>query len=90
MTGEQISRVPLASKAEVRAAVENARAAQPAWAATNPQRRAQAQFGPRYRYDHWSFDDVGRVVGGAAAAAQQGLDEASDRVRNALEARRRR
>ena len=57
---------------------------------TNPQRRAQAQFGARYRYDHWSFDDVGRVVGGAAAAAQQGLDEASDRVRNALEARRRR
>jgi hypothetical protein len=41
MTGEQISRVPLASKAEVRAAVENARAAQPAWAATNPQRRAR-------------------------------------------------
>ena len=41
MTGEQISRVPLASKAEVRAAVENAKAAQPAWAATNPQRRAR-------------------------------------------------
>jgi malonate-semialdehyde dehydrogenase (acetylating)/methylmalonate-semialdehyde dehydrogenase len=33
--------VPLASKAEVRAAVENAKAAQPAWAATNPQRRAR-------------------------------------------------
>ena len=41
MTGEVISRVPLASKAEVRAAVENALAAQPAWAATNPQRRAR-------------------------------------------------
>jgi malonate-semialdehyde dehydrogenase (acetylating)/methylmalonate-semialdehyde dehydrogenase len=41
MTGELLSRVPLASKAEVRAAVENARAAQPAWAATNPQRRAR-------------------------------------------------
>ena len=41
MTGEVISRVPLASKAEVRAAVENAKAAQPAWAATNPQRRAR-------------------------------------------------
>lgn len=40
MTGQAISRVPLASKAEVRAAVENAVAAQPAWAATNPQRRA--------------------------------------------------
>jgi malonate-semialdehyde dehydrogenase (acetylating) / methylmalonate-semialdehyde dehydrogenase len=41
MTGEVISHVPLASKAEVRAAVENAIAAQPAWAATNPQRRAR-------------------------------------------------
>jgi malonate-semialdehyde dehydrogenase (acetylating) / methylmalonate-semialdehyde dehydrogenase len=41
MTGEVIARVPLASKAEVRAAVENSLAAQPAWAATNPQRRAR-------------------------------------------------
>ena len=41
MTGDVISRVPLASRAEVRAAVENAKAAQPAWAATNPQRRAR-------------------------------------------------
>jgi malonate-semialdehyde dehydrogenase (acetylating)/methylmalonate-semialdehyde dehydrogenase len=41
MTGDIISRVPLASRAEVRAAVENAKAAQPAWAATNPQRRAR-------------------------------------------------
>ncbi|MBM3607125.1 MAG: CoA-acylating methylmalonate-semialdehyde dehydrogenase [Alphaproteobacteria bacterium] len=41
MTGETISRVPLASKAEVRSAVENALAAQPKWAATNPQRRAR-------------------------------------------------
>ena len=41
MTGEMISRVPLASRVEVRAAVENAIAAQPAWAATNPQRRAR-------------------------------------------------
>ena len=41
MTGEVISKVPLASTAEVRTAVENAKAAQPAWAATNPQRRAR-------------------------------------------------
>ena len=44
MTGEVISRVPLASRAELRAAVENARAAQPAWAATNPQRRARVMM----------------------------------------------
>jgi malonate-semialdehyde dehydrogenase (acetylating)/methylmalonate-semialdehyde dehydrogenase len=41
MTGEIISKIPLASVAEVRRAVENAKAAQPAWAATNPQRRAR-------------------------------------------------
>ena len=41
MTGEVISKIPLASAAEVRSAVENAKAAQPAWAATNPQRRAR-------------------------------------------------
>ncbi|MGA3062794.1 MAG: CoA-acylating methylmalonate-semialdehyde dehydrogenase [Methylocystis sp.] len=41
MTGKAISRVPLASREEARAAVANAAAAQPAWAATNPQRRAR-------------------------------------------------
>jgi malonate-semialdehyde dehydrogenase (acetylating)/methylmalonate-semialdehyde dehydrogenase len=41
MTGRAISRVPLASAAEVRAAVDNARAAQPAWGAVNPQRRSR-------------------------------------------------
>ena len=41
MTGDVLSRVPFASKEEVRAAVENAIAAQPAWAATNPQHRAR-------------------------------------------------
>ena len=41
MTGEVAARVPLASKAELAAAVQNAKAAQPAWAATNPQRRAR-------------------------------------------------
>jgi malonate-semialdehyde dehydrogenase (acetylating)/methylmalonate-semialdehyde dehydrogenase len=44
MTGEVIGKVALASAAEVRAAVENAKAAQPAWAATNPQRRARVMF----------------------------------------------
>ncbi|HEX8166925.1 MAG TPA: aldehyde dehydrogenase family protein, partial [Beijerinckiaceae bacterium] len=44
MTGEVIAKVALASKAELRAAVENAAAAQPAWAATNPQRRARVMM----------------------------------------------
>ncbi|KFG70138.1 CoA-acylating methylmalonate-semialdehyde dehydrogenase [Microvirga sp. BSC39] len=44
MTGETIGRVALASKDELRQAVENAKAAQPAWAATNPQRRARVMM----------------------------------------------
>jgi malonate-semialdehyde dehydrogenase (acetylating) / methylmalonate-semialdehyde dehydrogenase len=41
MDGSVRAKVAFASKSEVRAAVENAQAAQPAWAATNPQRRAR-------------------------------------------------
>jgi malonate-semialdehyde dehydrogenase (acetylating) / methylmalonate-semialdehyde dehydrogenase len=40
-TGDVQARVPLASKSEMEAAIANAEAAQPAWAATNPQRRAR-------------------------------------------------
>jgi malonate-semialdehyde dehydrogenase (acetylating)/methylmalonate-semialdehyde dehydrogenase len=41
MDGSVRGKVALASVAELRAAVENAKAAQPAWAATNPQRRVR-------------------------------------------------
>ena len=43
-TGEAQARVPLASAAEVRRAVEAAKAAQPGWAAQNPQRRARVMM----------------------------------------------
>ena len=43
-TGEVQAKVALASKSEVEAAIANAAAAQPAWAATNPQRRARVMF----------------------------------------------
>ncbi|MEO1292294.1 MAG: CoA-acylating methylmalonate-semialdehyde dehydrogenase [Pseudomonadota bacterium] len=43
-TGEAEKRVPLASAAELRAAVENAATAQPAWAAQNPQKRARVMM----------------------------------------------
>ena len=43
-TGEVQAQVPLASKAEVDAAIAAAAAAQPAWAATNPQRRARVMM----------------------------------------------
>jgi malonate-semialdehyde dehydrogenase (acetylating) / methylmalonate-semialdehyde dehydrogenase len=41
MTGEVQAKVALASQAEVRHAVEVAKAAHPGWSATNPQRRAR-------------------------------------------------
>ena len=44
MTGDVQAKVALASKAELRAAVENASAAQPEWGATNPQRRARVMM----------------------------------------------
>ena len=44
MDGAVIAQVALASKGEVREAVENAAAAQPGWAATNPQRRARVMM----------------------------------------------
>ncbi len=43
-TGEVQAKVALASKSEVEQAIANAAAAQPAWAATNPQRRARVMF----------------------------------------------
>ncbi|MGL4543816.1 MAG: aldehyde dehydrogenase family protein, partial [Polymorphobacter sp.] len=43
-TGQVQARVQLASVAEVDAVIANAAAAQPAWAATNPQRRARVMF----------------------------------------------
>ena len=43
-TGEVQARVPLASTAEVDAAIAAAAAAQPAWGATNPQRRGRVMM----------------------------------------------
>ena len=43
-TGEVQARVALAKRSEVEHAIANAQAAQPGWAATNPQRRARVMF----------------------------------------------
>ncbi|MCC7347348.1 MAG: CoA-acylating methylmalonate-semialdehyde dehydrogenase [Variibacter sp.] len=43
-TGEVQAKVALAAKSEVENAIANAEAAQPGWAATNPQRRARVMF----------------------------------------------
>ena len=81
MTGEVISKVPLASKAEVRAAVENARAAQPAWAATNPQRRARVltKFIDLVARDNDKIADViarehGKTIVDAKGDIQRGIE----------------
>ena len=50
MDGTVRGTVALASAAEMRAAVENAKAAQPAWAAVNPQRRVRVMM-KFYRVD---------------------------------------
>jgi len=81
MTGEVMSRVPLASKAEVRAAVENARAAQPQWAATNPQRRARVmmKFLELVARDNDALADLlarehGKTIADAKGDIQRGVE----------------
>ncbi|MGD9804745.1 MAG: CoA-acylating methylmalonate-semialdehyde dehydrogenase [Hyphomicrobiaceae bacterium] len=83
MTGEIAGRVPLASKAEVRGAVENAKAAQPGWAAVNPQRRARvmAKFVELLNRDMDKLADAlarehGKVIPDAKGDVQRGLEVA--------------
>jgi len=81
MTGEAISRVPLASRSEVRGAVENALAAQPFWAAINPQRRARVltKFldlvgGETSRLARLIAREHGKTIADARAEIQRGLE----------------
>src|SRR5579864_9203471 len=81
MTGDVQAKVALASKAEVRAAVENARAAQGEWAATNPQRRARVmmKFLELAQRDYDKLADVlarehGKTVPDAKGDIQRGLE----------------
>src|SRR4051812_12385700 len=60
-TGEVQAKVALASKSEVEAAIANAAAAQPAWAATNPQRRARVMF-KFLELIHKEYDDLARLL----------------------------
>jgi malonate-semialdehyde dehydrogenase (acetylating) / methylmalonate-semialdehyde dehydrogenase len=81
MTGEVKGSVALASEAEVRAAVENARAAQPAWAAINPQRRARV-FMKFLDLIHQNMDELalllaqehGKTVADAKGDIQRGYE----------------
>jgi malonate-semialdehyde dehydrogenase (acetylating)/methylmalonate-semialdehyde dehydrogenase len=81
MTGEVSGRVALASKAELRAAVENAKAAQPAWAATNPQRRARVlmKFLDLVQQEYDSLAELlarehGKTIPDAKGDIQRGLE----------------
>ena len=83
MTGEVAARCPLASKVELAAAVANAKAAQPAWAATNPQRRARVmmKFCELINRDMDKLADIlarehGKTIPDAKGDIQRGLEVA--------------
>src|ERR1700744_703455 len=60
-TGEVQAKVAFANKSEVEAAIANAAAAQPAWAATNPQRRARVMF-KFLELVQAEYDDLARLL----------------------------
>ena len=81
MTGEVSARVPLASRVELDAAVASARAAQPDWAATNPQRRARVlmEFLRLVQRDYAALAELlalehGKTIPDARGDIQRGLE----------------
>src|SRR6516165_9913535 len=60
-TGEVQAKVSFASKSDVEQAIANAEAAQPAWAATNPQRRARVLF-KFLELVHKEFDGLAQLL----------------------------
>ena len=83
MTGEVRGKVALASKAEVREAIENAKAAQAAWGSTNPQRRARVlmKFVDLVNQHYDELADIlarehGKTVPDAKGDIQRGLEVA--------------
>ena len=82
-TGETQAKVAFADRAEVDAVIANAAAAQPAWAATNPQRRARVMF-KFVELVQKEFDELarllssehGKTVADARGDIQRGLEVA--------------
>ncbi|GGE48152.1 methylmalonate-semialdehyde dehydrogenase (acylating) [Marinicauda pacifica] len=80
-SGEVQARVQLATEAELAKAVEAAEAAQPAWAAVNPQRRARVMFKFKQLLED-NMDELarllasehGKVVADARGDVQRGLE----------------
>jgi malonate-semialdehyde dehydrogenase (acetylating) / methylmalonate-semialdehyde dehydrogenase len=80
-TGEVQARVALAKRSEVEQAIANAEAAQPGWAATNPQRRARVMFKflelVQKEYDSLAkllSSEHGKTVPDARGDIQRGLE----------------
>jgi malonate-semialdehyde dehydrogenase (acetylating)/methylmalonate-semialdehyde dehydrogenase len=80
-SGAVQAQVPLGGKAELDQAVAAAKAAQPAWAATNPQRRARVMFefkrlveGNIDELAHLLSSEHGKVLADARGDVQRGLD----------------
>ncbi len=81
MDGSVRGTVALASGAELRAAVENAKKAQPAWAATNPQRRVRVlmKFLELANREYDALADIlarehGKTIADAKGDIQRGLE----------------
>ncbi|MCK9993937.1 MAG: malonate-semialdehyde dehydrogenase (acetylating) / methylmalonate-semialdehyde dehydrogenase [Alphaproteobacteria bacterium] len=81
MTGETQAKAPLASTAEMRAAIDSAAAAFPGWAAENPQKRARVMF----RFKQLVEDNMdqlaellsrehGKVIADSKGDIQRGLE----------------
>ena len=80
-TGEVQAKVALASKAEMRAAGEAAKAAFPAWSAVNPQRRARVMFAFKALVEknmdelaHMLSSEHGKVLADSRGDVQRGLE----------------
>jgi len=80
-TGQVQARVALGTKADLDRAVEAAKAAQPAWAAVNPQRRARIMFAFKALVEahidelaQMLSSEHGKVIADAKGDVQRGLD----------------
>jgi len=80
-TGKVQARVALGTAADLEAAVQAAAAAQPAWAATNPQRRARVMFKFKELIEknmeelaHLLSSEHGKVIADAKGDIQRGLE----------------
>jgi malonate-semialdehyde dehydrogenase (acetylating) / methylmalonate-semialdehyde dehydrogenase len=80
-TGQVQAKVALGGKAELDRAVAAAKAAQPAWAAVNPQRRARVMFAFKALVEanmdalaHLLSSEHGKVIADAKGDVQRGLE----------------